>query len=299
VEIGGEPKREGYMTEYIYGDVLFVINFSMDFIALFICGKIMHFKMNFWRMALAATIGGVYGVASLFFELGTAGDILVDVLMAMALCFVAHYHGSTLKTFGVTALFAAVSMLMGGAMTALYSKIGKYQAYIQIGGTVQTVFGDIPFGVFACLAVVSACVTYVLQKLIHTKTSAKICTIRVTFDDGAYEFSAFVDTGNCAEDPISGTAVVFISAKAAGRIKGKSGELLLRAPGCVEGNEAKLVRFIPINTVSGYTLVSAVKPKKFEIAARHVFEVRNVLVACDTGASDFSGEEALVPSALL
>ena len=44
------------MTEYIYGDVLFVINFSMDFIALFICGKIMHFRMNFWRMALAATL---------------------------------------------------------------------------------------------------------------------------------------------------------------------------------------------------------------------------------------------------
>ena len=49
------------MTEYIYGDVLFIINFSMDFIALFICGKIMHFKMSFWRMALAATLGGVYG----------------------------------------------------------------------------------------------------------------------------------------------------------------------------------------------------------------------------------------------
>ena len=157
------------MTEYIYGDVLFVINFSMDFIALFICGKIMHFKMNFFRMALAATIGGVYGVASLFFEFGTVGDILVDVLMAMALCFVAHYHGSTMKTFGVTALFAAVSMLMGGAMTALYSKIGKYQAYIQIGGAVHTVFGDIPVLVFAGAAAVSALITFVLQKLMeHT-----------------------------------------------------------------------------------------------------------------------------------
>lgn len=287
------------MTEYIYGDVLFVINFSMDFIALFICGKIMHFKMNFGRMALAATLGGVYGVASLFFEFGTAGDILVDVLMALALCFVAHYHGSTAKTFGVTALFAAVSMLMGGAMTALYSKIGKYQTYIQIGGTVQTVFGDIPFGVFAFLAAVSAAVTYILQKLIHGKMSAKICTIRVTFEEGTYEFSAFVDTGNCAEEPISGKAVVFLSSEAGKRVEGKSGELLLRTAGCVEGNDAKLVRFIPINTVSGYTLVSAVKPRKFEIAARHVFEVRNVLIACDTGATDFSGAEALVPSVLL
>lgn len=287
------------MTEYIYGDVLFVINFSMDFIALFICGKIMHFRMNFWRMALAATLGGVYGVASLFFEFGTMGDILVDILMALALCFVAHYHGSAAKTFGVTALFVAVSMLMGGAMTALYSKIGKYQAYIQIGGSVHTVFGDIPFGVFAAIAVVCAVLTYTLQKLIHSKTRAKVCRVRITFEEGAYEFSAFVDSGNCAEEPISGKAVVFLSAEAGKRITGKSGELLLRAAGCVDASDTKYVRFIPVNTVSGYTLVSAIKPKKFEIAVRHVFEVRNVLVACDTCADDYSGAEALVPGALI
>ena len=287
------------MTEYIYGDVLFVINFSMDFIALFICGKIMHFRMNFWRMALAATVGGIYGVASLFLDFGTAGDILVDVLMAMALCFVAHYHGSAGKAFCTTALFAAVSMLMGGAMTALYAKIGKYQAYIQIGGNVHTVFGDIPFGFFAVAALASALITYALQKAAHRKTGAKICRIRITFEEGAYEFTAFVDSGNCAEEPISGKAVVFLSAEAGKRVAGRSGELLLRAAGCVEGKDAKYVRFIPINTVSGYTLVSAIKPKKFEIAARQVFEVRNVLVACDACADDYSGAEALVPGSLL
>ena len=292
-------EKEGYMTEYIYGDVLFVINFSMDFIALFICGKIMHFEMKFARMALAATMGGIYGVASLFFELGALGDVFTDALVALAICFVAHYHGSAAKTFGVTALFAAVSMLMGGAMTALYAKIGKYQAYIQIGGKVHTVFGDIPMTVFAALAGISAIITYFLQKLMHRRASARMCRIRITFEDGTYEFSALVDSGNLAEEPISGKAVVFLSAEAGRQIKGRSGELLLRAAGCVEGADAKYVRFIPINTVSGYTLISALKPKKFEVAARQVFEVRNVLVACDSGAADYSGAEALVPSSLL
>lgn len=287
------------MTEYIYGDVLFVINFSMDFIALFICGKIMHFRMSAPRMVLAATLGGVYGVASLLFELGTAGDILLDVLAAMALCFVAHYHGSAVKTFGTTALFAGASMLMGGAMTALYSKIGKYQAYIQIGGKVHTVFGDIPLLAFGALAAASALITYLIQKTAHRKTGERTCLVRITFEEGVYEFSAFVDSGNCAEEPISGKAVVFLSAQAAKRVRGRSGELLLRAAGCVDGGDAKYVRFIPINTVSGYTLVSAVKPKKFEIAVHRVFEARNVLVACDASAADYSGAEALVPLALL
>ena len=59
------------------------------------------------------------------------------------------------------------------------------------------------------------------------------------------------------------------------------------------------MRFIPVNTVSGYTLVSAIRPQKFEIAAKRVFEPRNVLVARDGFSVDYGGAEALVPHSLL
>ena len=139
------------MTEYIYGDILFIINFSMDFVALFICGKLMRFRMNAWRMALASTMGGVYGVAALFIAVGATATLLIDVLVAASLCFVAHYHGSVGRTLFVTGIFGAVSMLIGGAMTALYSRIGKYQYYVSIGGAVSTVFGEIPLWL-VCIA---------------------------------------------------------------------------------------------------------------------------------------------------
>ncbi len=287
------------MTEYIYGDVLFIINFSMDFIALFISGKIMHFRMKAWRMALAATMGGVYGVASLFFTLGFPWEFLLDGIVALALCFVAHYHGAMLKTFGTTSIFLAVSMLMGGAMTALYSKIGKYQFYIEIGGKVHTIFGDMPLALFAFLAAISALLTFFLQKAAHRRMSARVCAVRITFPEGVYEFSALVDTGNLTCEPVSGVAVVFLSEPAAHRLRGRSRELLFTDAGCVEGDEARLVRFIPVNTVSGYTLVSAIRPQKFEIAAKSVFEPRNVLVARDGFSAEYGGAEVLVPHSLL
>ena len=46
--------------EYIYGDVLFVINFCMDFLSLYISGKLMHMKMSRLRLIIAATAGGIY-----------------------------------------------------------------------------------------------------------------------------------------------------------------------------------------------------------------------------------------------
>ena len=77
------------MTEEIYGDVLFLINFSMDFLSLFITGKIMHLKMNKWRLLASATVGGVYGVASLFFPLDGVLLVLANVVCAFMMCLAA------------------------------------------------------------------------------------------------------------------------------------------------------------------------------------------------------------------
>lgn len=285
------------ITEYIYGDVLFIINFSMDFLSLFICGKIMHFRMNVWRMICGASLGGIYGVAALFFSLGTVGDIIADVAAALLICFIAHHHGSAIKTLGTTAMFYAVSLLMGGAMTALYTKIGRYKSYMEIGGNISTVFGEIDLWVFALLAAISAIATFFLQKALHRRMSGKYCRLRVTLGGEEYEFSGFFDSGNCAEEPISGKPVVFISSRAAREAGAES--LIFCSAGSVGEAEAGNVRFVPINTVSGYSLAAAVKAEKFEIMVKDTFEERDVLLACDENAEDYSGAQALVPLSLL
>jgi hypothetical protein len=203
------------------------------------------------------------------------------------------------KTVAATALFASVSMLMGGAMTALYSRIGRYQSYIMIGGNISTVFGEIPLWIFSILAAVSAFITFFLQKIMHRKVSVERCRIRLAFDDDVCEFDAFVDTGNCVQEPFSGNAIVFVSAPAAQRIGGKYGKMLFLTSESTDAFESGAVRFVPVNTVSGYALVSAVKPRNFEIEINRHFEPRSVFVACDVNARDYNGAEALVPSSLL
>ena len=46
----------------LYADVLFAINFSMDFLAMFICSIILHIKTTRKRIILAAVLGGAFGV---------------------------------------------------------------------------------------------------------------------------------------------------------------------------------------------------------------------------------------------
>ena len=285
------------MTEYIYGDILFIINFSMDFLALFICGKILHYKMNVWRMVIGASIGGVYGVAALFFSLGALLDTAVDVLVALIMCYLAYGTHLFCKTALSCAMFYAVSLLMGGAMTALYSKIGRYKSYIEIGGSISTVFGEIELWVFVLLSTASALCTFFLQKAVRARMSGRFCRVRLTLEDGVYEFSGFFDSGNCAEEPISGKAVVFIASDAA--MEAGLESLALCRAGNIAPADVQNVRFIPINTVSGYSLLAAIKPKKLEIMVKRDFEEREALVVCDEHAHDYSGAQMLVPVSLI
>lgn len=290
------------MTEYIYGDILFIINFSMDFLSLFIVGKIMHFRMGAIRMILAASVGAIYGVASLFFSLNTFFSIAADLAVALIMCFAAHYHKNIIKTLISTALFYGVSMLLGGIMTAVYTKIGRYKSYIEIGGSINTVFGDIDLWVFCLLAALSALLTFFIGKYSHRKLDGKFCRLKIKINGKTYEFSGFFDSGNLASEPITGEPVVFLSSDALREFQNDGSKTLFCAvtdinSACSEKD--RNIRFIPLDTVSGGGLAVAIKPEKFEILIKNKYEERVALIASDESANDYCGAQALVPTSLV
>ena len=55
------------MRTTVYADILFVINFSMDFLILYITGRLLHEKNIPRKLIFAAAAGGVYSVLVLIF----------------------------------------------------------------------------------------------------------------------------------------------------------------------------------------------------------------------------------------
>ena len=74
------------MEQIIYADVLFIVNFSMDFLALYITSKILHHDCHFLPMTLSAGLGALYGVVSLIMS----GIISVVVTAGLYLNFVKY-----------------------------------------------------------------------------------------------------------------------------------------------------------------------------------------------------------------
>ena len=70
----------------VYGDLLFLINFSMDFLCFYISCLLLHKKMPTVRVCLSACLGGVYSVASLFISVGKTEAVIIDMSVLLLMC---------------------------------------------------------------------------------------------------------------------------------------------------------------------------------------------------------------------
>ena len=54
------------MEQVIYGDVFFLVNFSMDFLALYLTAKLSHASPKLWQLVTGGVLGGLYATVALF-----------------------------------------------------------------------------------------------------------------------------------------------------------------------------------------------------------------------------------------
>ena len=198
-----------------------------------------------------------------------------------------------------TALTFGVSMLIGGLMTSAFLKLGNGTTYLEIDGTIATVYGDLPVWKFAVLALASALLTWGLGKLFRRKRAIRSCAVRLRFDGRDVELSALVDSGNLLEDPVSGTPVIFLKGRAARLLLPKN--LLVAMKNGVASlslSDAGKLRVIPNRTVSGDGILLAAVPESVLLKSSGVWEARRALVAVDFADGDYGGFEALVPELL-
>ena len=289
----GEP-----MTEEIYGDVLFLINFSMDFLPLYLAGKIVHLDLRAWRVILAASLGAAYGVVSLFFDLGFFWNTLVTVAVTVLMGALAFGPCSFGTFAAATALFAGIGMLIGGAMTAAFVRLGRYQTTIVLDGAIHTVYGDLPMWIFLVLAGLSALFTWGIGAIVSRRRHARFCEIMVLFDDSSTTLRGRIDSGNLVSEPITGTPVIFVKASAADCLPTELREAMTAGIAGLGEQTAGRLRVVPSRTVGGEAMLLAAVPRRLYLRTEKNWDAKRALIALDTIDGDFDGAPALVPEAL-
>lgn len=197
------------MVQVIYGDVLLLIDFCMNFFVLYTTGIILRRKTKTLCLAGAALVGGIYSVAKVFVNGNDALDCVISFAVGLLMCYIAFSGYRFLKT---ALVFFGTSALIGGIMFAIYFFLGSYHADL-FGNIRGYAYSHIPLWLFTLLAAISFLISWIFSYLGRETVEKKEVTAEATYQGRTVAFKLLLDSGNLAKEPISGKYVILLGGR--------------------------------------------------------------------------------------
>ncbi|MBE6692907.1 MAG: hypothetical protein E7586_06270 [Ruminococcaceae bacterium] len=268
-------------TVVIYADLLFVINFSMDFLCLFITDRLLGCGRKALPLTIASVLGALYGFLPYSLNLPSAIIMLGNLVAAGVITLTAFGRQSLKRFFRTTAVFMVSSALMGGLITAIYNSSGKYH------DGVYTEMTALSFAVICLISALTAlCFGLIFRKKINTP-SAEVC---ISIKDRQIRARLIADSGNLVTEPFSALPVIILSSSV--------------LPKPYDNPESEFfplsVRAIPFSTATGKSCFLGFRPDKIEIIRLGKKPTpAEAYVAVDTSNNNYSGYDGILPTSIL
>lgn len=262
-------------TYVIYADVLFLINFILDFLCLYVAGAILSVKAKLFRLVISAFAGGIYSLFAVYLvSLPPYITLPVHIFAALLICLIANGFHSVKVYLSRSVVFIVTSAFMGGIISALLSLTGRY--YTFNGGF----YAEISPVFLIIVALLSVGAAYAYALVCQRKTSNMHLEAVIEKDGNVYSVSLLVDSGLFVLDPLTGKRVIIVSHTA------------------FMGDIPPSHRVIPVKTASGNGILYGFKPDKLIIKRLGEKDREtDAIVAIDTVNSSFSGCDGLISPA--
>ena len=293
------------MDQEVYADLLFLINASMDGLCFCLSGRILHRPLPPLRTVLASILGGLYAVAALFLPVGQAAAFLIDAAVCFGLCSLvfASRKGRPIRQAGLcTVVFLAVSMAVGGIMTALFNLLNHMGVAERLPDATTE---DGPSAwLFLLLAAVAGICAAAGGRFLRRSTAVRVCRVVIEMDGRTVTLDGMTDSGNLMRDPVSGFPVVAVDRDAIRPLLSPRLQALFRQsrPDLASlslAPEGRRVRLVPCATATGQEMLVVVLPDRLWIVPESdsPHEVRALFAP--TPLSSKPHTQALVPSELM
>ncbi len=210
------------MVRVLYGDVLLLIDFCMNFFVLYTSSLVLRRRVKAVCIAGASAIGGVYSVAKVFVSGNDVVDCIISLLVGLLMCYICFGLYSFLKT---AVVFFGIASLVGGIMIATYFFLGSYHKDIY-GNLYDYTYSHVPLWLFTVLAAVSMLISWIFTYIGRERTDKQEETATLVFGKKSLAVKLLLDSGNLIKEPISGKYVVLLGR---GKAKTLLGEELFKA----------------------------------------------------------------------
>ncbi|MCI8387410.1 MAG: sigma-E processing peptidase SpoIIGA [Clostridiales bacterium] len=274
----------------------------MDFLSLYITGKLLHSEICPLRLALASLLGAVFATLMAVFDNDNFIIKLIwwlaFVSCAATMCAIS-YKGSLIKELSA---FIAVNLGLGGLMSALYGAIQRSGFKVPTDEA-DDISSPLMFIVFAAI---SGIVSLVYGRIRSTRGNCREVDVKAAMSGNEIKLRLLVDSGNLLCEPVSGRPVIVSSRE---KVKGFiADELLDISVSDINKLEPELmrrVRLIPARGIGAGGLLVGIMPDSVTVYdgktanGRAVEAVIALADNRDFATCDFAGCDGIIPEILI
>ena len=277
----------------IYLDVYFLINFTVDLLALHFASAFSKVPIKNYKLIIAATLGGLYAIALVFIPQNSALFLLSIFLFLLINTLICVGNTSAKRKLKFVFSFFIFLTLIGGIVYFSFNFIDRYLTLTENSGELQN----------RTLLLLSIAILFSigLIKLIFIMfggtVSEKYVTVKIILNNTAITVNAFVDSGNTAIDPIDLSPVLFLKRKNAEKLF--AGCIPEFQAGNIPEKYRSIIRLIPISKYGKTEILYGFRADSVRIVKQKTEECIKVTIALDKEGGTYCGYEALMPSAAL
>ncbi len=189
------------MTRVIYVDVLFLVNFIINYLILFASGKIQSVTIRRWRLLCGSFIGALYGVATFLPNMEFLSAFFSKVATSSLMVLISFGWELFFKKLLV---FLLTSLAFGGVVFA--------SIFFGAGGLVEMKSGIYYLHISAPVLICVSVMSYILFSLVFNRSASradrKISRVTIFSNGASVETNALHDTGNSLRDPKTNAPVI-------------------------------------------------------------------------------------------
>lgn len=278
------------MVTTVYADILFFVNFSMDFISIWAASRLCSLPGRAGRMCLGAALGALYGVFAVIFDISGIFAYISAAAVSALMCLVSFGLPSGLPgLLRESAVIWGGGALLGGLMTAFLS------IFSTAPGSADGFFHGGNTGIIIAMSLGAL---YITVRLMTRTKAAKTVTVTLSFRGERITFTALCDSGNLLRDPISGDPVMTVSSEVLMPVWGREFCSSLCDLNTNPHDIPRGFRLIPRKTASGSDICAAFLPDSITLDNKGL-RVRCLVSAARCPKNHFAGYPAVFPADIL
>jgi len=183
----------------VYADLVFIINFIMDYLILWATARLSGLKVSHCRIALAALLGGLYALGYIFPDFKQLYTLPWKIVFSGLLVIIGLWHKNWSEFYRTFLYFYGINFTVAGAAIAFSYFFHTSSSNLSI--TYLLILGAIISALIIGIYGEKFLVRKVIPGLLKFKVELK-------FGDFSCNGKGFLDTGNELRDPLTNRPVL-------------------------------------------------------------------------------------------